>query len=153
MAIRTIRKLGDPILRKKVKSVADFSRAQDLLTDMADSMQHNNGVGLAAPQIGLDLALVVIKLSQDFPVLELVNPRIVSCSGESIEVEGCLSIPGVYGEVKRCSEVEVQYQDRTGAKKVLRASGFLATALQHELDHLQGVLFIDKVIKYVSEEE
>lgn len=153
MAVRTVRKLGDPILRTSAKEVTDFSQVADLLGDMADSMVHYNGVGLAAPQIGISQALVVIKLGEDFPVLELVNPKITSSSGEEIDVEGCLSIPEVYGEVKRCTHVEVRYQDRTGKEKVLRASGYLARALQHELDHLQGVLFIDKAIKFVSEEE
>jgi len=154
MAIRNIRKLGDPILRARAKKVINFDKEiTNYLEDMADSMEHYSGVGLAGPQIGIDQALVVVKLGEEFPLLELVNPEIVSCSGEEIEAEGCLSIPGVYGEVKRSAEVEVIYQDRTGKKKSLRGSGFLARALQHEVDHLEGILFIDKVIKYITEEE
>ncbi|NLO88045.1 MAG: peptide deformylase [Firmicutes bacterium] len=154
MTVRNIRKLGDPVLRAKAKEVTEFDeKIHGYLQDMAETMAHYSGVGLAAPQIGLDLAMVVIKLGEDFPLLELINPRIVESSGEDIAVEGCLSIPGVHGEVKRSAEVEVQFQDRMGRKKTMRASGFLARAVQHELDHLQGVLFIDKVIRYVTEED
>ena len=154
MAIRQMRKLGDPVLRSKAKPVCDIdSETVKILEDMADSMEHYRGVGLAAPQIGLDIALVVVKLAEEFPLIELINPEMVSCSGEEIDVEGCLSVPGVYGEVKRCTEVIVRYNDRQGSSKQLKATGFLARALQHELDHLDGVLFIDKVINYVSEEE
>lgn len=154
MAVKDIRKLGDPILRTKVRGVKDFGAGLvKNLVDMADSMEHNSGVGLAGPQIGLGLALVVIKLGEGLPLLELVNPRIVSCSGEETKIEGCLSVPGIYGEVPRYTEAEVHYQDRKGRNKVIQASGYLARALQHELDHLEGVLFIDKVTKYITEEE
>jgi peptide deformylase len=154
VAVRNIRKLGDPILRTKAKAVTAFdAELAKILEDMAETMEHNSGVGLAGPQIGLDLALVVIKLGEEFPLLELVNPRIVRCSGEEVEAEGCLSVPGVYGEVPRFSQVEVHFQDRAGRKKKLEASGYLARALQHELDHLQGILFIDKVTKYIDEGE
>lgn len=155
MAVRNIRKLGDPGLRSKAKPVQNIDlETVSILKDMAASMEHYGGVGLAAPQIGLGLALVVIKLSAEFPLLELINPEIIGRSEEeTIAVEGCLSIPGIFGEVKRFEQVEVRYQDRKGKWKKMRASGFLARALQHELDHLQGVLFVDKVIKYVSEED
>lgn|SRR5690554_586350 len=153
MAVIEVRKLGDPVLRRKAEPVQKFDKElATLLEDMADSMQEYGGVGLAAPQIGLSRAVVVIKLGEDFPLLELINPEIIARSGEDTDVEGCLSIPGTYGEVQRSAEVEVKYQDRHGRKKIIRGSGYLARALQHELDHLQGILFIDKVIKYVQEE-
>ena len=153
MTVRNIRKLGDPVLRAKAKEVTEFDeKIHGYLQDMAETMAIIPGL-VWQPQIGLDLAMVVIKLGEDFPLLELINPRIVESSGEDIAVEGCLSIPGVHGEVKRSAEVEVQFQDRMGRKKTMRASGFLARAVQHELDHLQGVLFIDKVIRYVTEED
>lgn len=154
MAILNMRKLGDPILRTKAKSVKDFNEETvKILEDMAESMGHYDGIGLAAPQVGINLAMVVIKLGNDFPLLELINPEIMTCTGEEIDVEGCLSVPGVYGEVKRCTQVEVKYQDRAGKSKQFRAGGLLARAVQHELDHLEGVLFVDKVINYVSEGE
>lgn len=153
MAVRNIRKLGDPILRAKAKEVTAFDSDLAMnLKDMADSMEHYSGVGLAGPQIGLGQALVVIKLGEDFPLLELINPRIVSSSGEEVTAEGCLSIPGVFGEVPRCTEVEVHFLDRTGSNKVVQATGTLARALQHEVDHLEGVLFIDKVTRYLDDE-
>jgi peptide deformylase len=120
---------------------------------MADSMEQYRGIGLAAPQIGVSLALVVVKLAEDLPLIELINPETVSCSGEEVDVEGCLSVSGIFGEVKRCTEVTGRYQDRTGEQKELKTSGLFARALQHEIDHLEGVLFIDKVINYVAEEE
>lgn len=154
MAVKNIRKLGDPVLRSKASPVTDFNEETDkILDDMADSLDFHKGVGLAAPQVGICYALVVVKLGDEFPLIEMVNPEIVSSFGEEIGVEGCLSIPGVYGEVNRSAKVEVRYQDRTGRRKVMRAAGFMARAIQHELDHLDGVLFIDKVIRYVSEEE
>lgn len=153
MTVRNIRKLGDPILRIKSQEVTAFdSNLADFLEDMADSMEHYSGVGLAGPQIGLSQALVVIKLGEEFPLLELINPRLVNCSGEEVAAEGCLSIPGIFGEVPRCTEVEVHFQDRIGSNKVMRASGHLARALQHEVDHLEGILFVDKVTRYIDNE-
>jgi peptide deformylase len=154
MSVRPMRKLGDPVLRIKAKPVCDLDAdTVKILDDMADSMEQYRGIGLAAPQIGVSLALVVVKLAEDLPLIELINPETVSCSGEEVDVEGCLSVPGIFGEVKRCTEVTVRYQDRTGEQKELKTSGLFARALQHEIDHLEGVLFIDKVINYVAEEE
>lgn len=154
MAIRGIRKLGDPVLRQSTEPIKRFNRELEaILEDMTETMEHYNGVGLAAPQVGLSLALVVIKPGEDFPVLEFVNPKILSASGQGKEIEGCLSCPGVFGEVERASEVTLAYQDRRGKRKSLNASGFLARIIQHELDHLAGTLFIDKASSFVSEGE
>jgi peptide deformylase len=153
MALREIRKLGDPILRQKAVSLRDFKKAGPILEDMAQTMEHYRGVGLAAPQIGLGLALVTIRPAEELPVLELVNPRILKKKGEELEVEGCLSCPGTFGQVPRATEVELQYQDRRGRRKTLNATGFLARVIQHELDHLEGILFLDKASSLVDEEE
>src|SRR5690606_39046442 len=113
MTVRNIRKLGDPVLRAKAKEVTEFDeKIHGYLQDMAETMAHYSGVGLAAPQIGLDLAMVVIKLGEDFPLLELINPRIVESSGEYLSVEGCLSILRVHSEYKRSAEEEVVLLDR-----------------------------------------
>jgi len=154
MAVREIRKFGDPVLRLSVQPVKEFNaKTVTILEDMAETMEHYKGVGLAAPQIGLNLSLVVIKPGEDFPVFEFINPRITSCAGEEVDVEGCLSVPGTFGEVPRCTEVELEYRDRKGRRKTLKTSGFFARIIQHELDHLSGTLFVDKVINFVSQEE
>lgn len=153
MTVRSIRKLGDPILRNKAKEVTAFDATLAIiLEDMAESMEHYSGVGLAGPQIGLNQAVVVVKLGEEFPLIELINPQIVSFSGEEVAAEGCLSIPGVYGEVPRAAEVEVHFQTRAGSNKIIKATGYLARTLQHEVDHLEGILFIDKVTKYINDE-
>lgn len=154
MAIKDIRKLGDPVLRQKTHLVGKFSgETNRILKDMAETMEHYKGVGLAAPQIGLNLAIVVIKPGEDFPVFEFINPKIVNCSGQELDVEGCLSCPGVFGEVSRCTEVQLEYQDRKGRHKNLDASGFFARIIQHELDHLAGVLFVDKATDFFTGED
>jgi peptide deformylase len=154
MAFRKIRTIGDPVLRKQAQQVKRFDAGiVRLLEDMAETMEHYKGVGLAAPQIGLSLAIVVVRPEEDFPVFEFLNPEIISCTGEETDSEGCLSCPGTYGQVSRCTEVRLKYQDRRGATKFLNASGYFARILQHELDHLSGVLFVDKASDIVNGEE
>jgi peptide deformylase len=146
MSVRKIVELGDPVLRKKCRPVPVVNRSiQKLLDDMAESMYAANGVGLAAPQVGISKRVVVVDVGDG--LWELVNPEIVYSEGEEIGVEGCLSIPGVAGEVKRAYKVRVRGLDRKGNIKVISAEGLGARALQHELDHLDGILFIDKSIK------
>ncbi len=152
MAVRNIRKDGDEILRKISKEVDVVNdRIRDLLKDMAETMYKANGVGLAAPQIGILKRLVVIDIGDG--LIELVNPKIVSQSGEQIEIEGCLSIPGVAGEVKRPEKVTVEALDANGDKIVVEGEGLLAIALCHETDHLDGILFKDKAIKIIDNNE
>lgn len=154
MAVLRMRKLGDPLLREKAKEVKKITpELKALFADMADSMAHYNGIGLAGPQVGIDWRLVVVKLDQDFPLLELINPVLISCEGSEVGVEGCLSVPGIYGEVERCTQVVVEFTDLMGKQRRINAGGLLARALQHELDHLDGVLFVDKVSNYITGEE
>lgn len=153
MAVRTICKLGNPVLRQEAKPVEKYDSLAVLLDDMAETMDQYNGLGLAAPQVGKSEAVVVIRLGPEFPLMELINPRIEECSGAEIGVEGCLSVPGIFGEVERCTEVTVQYRDRRGKKHTISASQLLARVMQHEIDHLNGILFIDKAINYVNQEE
>jgi len=151
MALRRIRKEGEEILRKKSKEVTVIDdRILTLLDDMAETMYENNGVGLAAPQVGVLKRVVVIDVENGKNLLKLINPRIISEEGELCEAEGCLSIPGVYGEVKRPRKVVVEALNEKGEKVVITGEGLLAKALCHEIDHLDGILFIDKVIRYID---
>lgn len=152
MAVREIRKDGDEVLTKKSREVeAVNGKIIQLLDDMAETMYKAEGVGLAAPQVGVLKRIAIVDTGDG--LIELINPVIKSESGEQLYVEGCLSIPGVYGEVKRPDHVVVEALDRRGEKKVIEGSGLLAVALCHEIDHLDGVLFTDKVIRFVDEEE
>lgn len=149
MAVRVIRKADDDILRKKSKPVEKIDgRILTLLDDMAETMYKADGVGLAAPQVGVLRRLVVIDVGDG--LIKLINPEIISYSGEQIDVEGCLSVPDVHGEVKRPDSVIVRALDERGRKIELSGSGLLARAFCHEIDHLNGVLFIDKVIRFVE---
>ena len=133
MAIRNVLKMGDPILNKKSKQVVDFNdRLHTLLGDMADTMYPEDGVGLAAPQVGVGL-------------IELVNPVIVESSGQQTDLEGCLSVVDYVGEVTRPNYVRIKAQDRYGKEIELEGHGFLARAFCHELDHMEGILFVEKV--------
>ncbi|WP_427338546.1 peptide deformylase [Caloranaerobacter sp. DY30410] len=145
MAIRQLRYIGDPILRKKSREVTKIDdRIKILLDDMLETMYKNEGVGLAAPQVGILKRVVVIDIGKG--PIKLINPEIISMEGEVIDVEGCLSVPGESGEVKRPSKVKVKYLDENGKELVIEGTGLLARALCHEIDHLNGILFVDKVI-------
>jgi len=152
MAIRNIVKEGDEVLRKKSKEVTKIDdKILTLLKDMAETMYKVGGVGLAAPQVGILKRVVVIDTGEG--LLELINPVITSAKGEQVEVEGCLSIPGVYAEVKRPSEVEVVALNAKGEKITIKGKELLAVALCHEIDHLDGILFKDKAIRFLDEDE
>lgn len=145
MAVRTIRKDGDEILRKisrKVEVIDD--RILTLLDDMKDTMKKAEGVGLAAPQVGVLRRVVVIDIGEG--LIELINPVIVYESGEQFEMEGCLSIPGIKGKVKRPEKVIVRAQNRKGETFEMTGTELLAIAFCHEIDHLNGILFTDKAI-------
>lgn len=152
MALRNIVKDGDEVLRKVSKEVDVInSKIVTLLDDMAETMYKEDGVGLAAPQIGVLKRIVVIDAGEG--LIELINPKIVAAEGEQVEVEGCLSIPGVYGEVKRPAKVTVEALNRKGEKIVLKGEELLARAFCHEIDHLDGILFKDKVIRFLDKSE
>ncbi|WP_017814692.1 peptide deformylase [Paenibacillus shenyangensis] len=144
MAIRIIVKEPDEVLHKKAKEVTKITpNVQKLLTDMADTMYDADGVGLAAPQVGILKRAIVVDVGDEHGLIELINPEIVDSSGEQLGSEGCLSIPALNGEVRRAMEVTVKGLDRNGKEITITGSELLARALQHEIDHLNGVLFTD----------
>ncbi|MEW4370493.1 peptide deformylase [Paenibacillus kandeliae] len=144
MAIRIIVKEPDEVLHKKAKEVTKITpNVQKLLTDMAETMYDADGVGLAAPQVGILKRVIVVDVGDDNGLIELINPEIVSSSGEQLGSEGCLSIPALNGEVRRAMEVTVKGLDRDGKEITITGTELLARALQHEIDHLNGVLFTD----------
>lgn len=149
MAVYRIIEVGDPVLREKARPVPEInSSILKLLDNMADTLYAAKGAGLAAPQIGVSKRVIVVDCGEG--LWEVVNPEIISLQGEDIGVEGCLSIPGVAGEVKRAAQVVVKGWDRRGQEIQIRASGYGARAFQHETDHLDGILFIDKANKIVN---
>jgi peptide deformylase len=152
MAIRDIRTYPDPVLRNKTARVEKIDNSLDrLIEDMIATMHAAPGVGLAANQVGVPLQVAVIDLSnreddgQRHPLLVIINPEILSQEGSVVEEEGCLSIPDYAEKVKRAKKVKVRAQDRTGKPFELEADGLLAKALQHEIDHLNGLLFVDRL--------
>lgn len=147
MAVRIVREEGDEILRKKSREVEQVDdRIRDLLNDMVDTMHKYNGVGLSAVQVGILKRLVVIDLYDDKGPIKLVNPVILKTKGEQEVEEGCLSFPNKYAKMIRPAEVVAEALDENGKKIKIKAKGLLAQAICHELDHLDGVLFIDKMI-------
>ena len=152
MAIRKILKIGDETLRKHARPVAEVDRrTKQLLDDMAETMYAADGAGLAAPQVGILRRVVVIDVGEG--LIELVNPEIVASEGEQHQAEGCLSVPGKRGVVARPAKVTVRALNRRGKPVEIVGEGFLATALCHEIDHLDGVLYVDKLIEELPEED
>jgi peptide deformylase len=143
LAIMQIRKAGDKVLKEKADAVSHVDKKiRKLLDDMAQTMYNADGVGLAAPQVGVSLRVIVIDVDDE--LIELINPVIVRSEGCELGNEGCLSIPGVFGEVERFSEVTVTGLNRFGKNVSITGTGLLSRALQHEIDHLDGILFIEK---------
>ncbi|MFC4100990.1 peptide deformylase [Paenibacillus xanthanilyticus] len=144
MAIRIIVKDPDPVLRERAIEVTKFnSNLHKLLDDMALTMYDAEGVGLAAPQVGISKRVIVVDVGDENGLIEMVNPEIVERSGEQLGPEGCLSIPNLNGEVRRSQRIKLKGQDRNGNPFELVADDYLARAFQHEVDHLNGVLFTD----------
>ncbi|WP_040204920.1 peptide deformylase [Neobacillus jeddahensis] len=154
MAIRKIVIHPAEILEQSCKAVVKFDKKlAKILDDMYDTMIEFDGVGLAAPQIGLDARIAIVDIDDELGTIEMINPRILEISGEQTGPEGCLSFPGLFGEVTRPIYVKIEAFDRKGRKYTLEAEDFLARAIQHELDHLDGVLFTTKVSRYLTEDE
>ena len=152
MAIRNIVKTGDPVLTKVCRPVERFdAKLHQLLDDMYETMLEANGVGLAAPQVGLLRRLCIIDVG-DGPI-ELINPEIIETSGSQNDAEGCLSFPGEFGMVERPNYVKVRAQDRNGEWYEMEGEELLARAFCHEIDHLDGVLFVTKVSRMLDPEE
>ena len=159
MAIRTILTKEDPALSKKCRVVTDFNtRLHQLLDDLGDTLLESGGVGLAAPQVGiLRRAVVVLETNvgedEDEILYELVNPEIIETSGEQTGPEGCLSVPGVFGEVTRPDYVKVRAQDRDGETFEVEGYGLTARCFCHEIEHLDGHLFLEKATRILDPEE
>ncbi|GAK39800.1 peptide deformylase [Paenibacillus urinalis] len=144
MSIRLIVKEPDEVLHKVAKEVTKITpNVQKLLDDMAETMYDADGVGLAAPQVGILKRLIVVDVGDDHGLIKMINPEIVSSEGEQFGPEGCLSIPGYNGDVRRAETVTVKGLDRDGKEFTVTGSGLFARAFQHEIDHLNGVLFTD----------
>ena len=145
MAVFPIARYPDAVLRQKAKRVSNINGSiQRLIDDMVDTMHEIEGVGLAAPQIGVSLRVIVIELPGE-ETLTLVNPQIVRRSGERSVEEGCLSVPGYRGEIERSLRVIVKGLDRSGKEVRIRGESLLSQALEHEIDHLNGILYIDRL--------
>ena len=153
MAKLKIVKMGDPVLRKVCRPVDKITpRILTLLDDMTETMRAANGAGLAAPQVGVLRRVVVIE-TEEGQLLELINPKIVAYAGEQEEVEGCLSIPGRWGITHRPKHVTVRALNRDGEEIEITGSDLLARAFCHELDHLDGKLYIDNAVRMLEEDE
>ena len=153
MAKLQIRRVGDEVLRKTCRPVEEITpRTLTLLDDMVETMRAANGVGLAAPQVGILRRIVVIEVEEG-KVIELINPKIIATAGTQEGAEGCLSIPGRSGIVKRPRHVTVRATNRQGETFEMSGSDFLARAFCHELDHLDGHLYIDRAERMLDEEE
>jgi len=155
MALREIVTIPEPVLRKKARKVTDFGpELQSLIDDMVETMRQAPGVGLAAPQVASPLRVIVIEFgdedNEEVPpkLLAMVNPEIVRVSDETVVgTEGCLSIPGFVGDVERLEQITVKGQNRLGKPIRVKAGGWLARIFQHEIDHLNGVLFTDRALR------
>ncbi|MBN1374639.1 MAG: peptide deformylase [Dehalococcoidia bacterium] len=143
MSVLEIKINPDPVLRKKAKKITSFDASvQRLIDDMIETMDKSSGVGLAANQIGVPLRVVVIRIP-DQDVITLVNPEIIEKNGERLVIEGCLSVPGYQAEIKRAESVRIKAKDRHGKLFRKKGTGLLSQAFEHEIDHLNGILYID----------
>ncbi|WP_019851054.1 peptide deformylase [Desulfitobacterium sp. PCE1] len=146
MAIYQVVEIGSEVLREKAVPVKEITpNIEKLLDNMLETLYDANGVGLAAPQVGVSKRVVVIDVGEG--PMELINPVIIEKEGEDLDDEGCLSIPGVTGQVARAAKVKVEALNRKGELQVIEGEGLLARCLQHEIDHLEGILFVDKAKK------
>ena len=154
MALRKIREIGDPCLKKVCREVDKFdSRLHTLLDDMAETLTEANGVGLAAPQVGiLRRAVIIDRGEENGGIIELINPVVTKTEGSVVDIEGCLSVPGKAGEVERPEKATVRAFDRNGNPIEYTGEGLMARCICHECDHLDGILYVEKVIKFIEED-
>jgi peptide deformylase len=146
MAVLKVRKYGDPVLRRRADEVGPITpEVRRTVEDMVETMYDEVGIGLAAPQVGIPLRLLVVTDDESRAARALVNPAIVESTGQVTAEEGCLSIPGIFAQVTRAAQVTVTARDLEGQPVTIEAEGLLARVLQHEIDHLDGVLFIDRL--------
>lgn len=154
MSIKEVVKHPSMVLTEKCKEVTVINEEIiTLLDDLYDTMVEYDGVGIAAPQINVPLRVAIVELGEEREILEMINPTVLDTNGAEIDIEGCLSFPGLYGEVERPTYVKIEANDREGQVYELEASGFDARAILHEIDHLDGVLFDSKIIRVITEEE
>ncbi len=154
MATRNIVKRGEDVLAKKCRDVTNFDdRLWTLLDDMYETMKAANGVGLAGPQVGILRRVVVIDVGDENGKIELINPVVTMMKGKQHELEGCLSVPGLWGYVERPAKVRVKAQNRYGKEFEIEGEELLAIALCHEIDHLNGILFVDKADQLLTQEQ
>ncbi|MBE3580771.1 MAG: peptide deformylase [Thermoanaerobacteraceae bacterium] len=152
MAVYKIVTLGEPVLREKAQPVTKITpNLLRLIDNMAETMYFAPGVGLAAPQIGVSKRVIVVDVGDG--LVELINPEIIAAEGTEVGIEGCLSVPGVQGEVPRAARVVVRGLDRYGRGREYNARGLFARALQHEIDHLDGILFIDRALRLFKDDQ
>lgn len=154
MAIRNIVKHPSDILEQKCLPITAFDKnLAVLLDDMHETMVENDGVGIAAPQVGVAVRAAIVDFAEGQEPIEMINPELVLFEGTDTDVEGCLSFPGIFGEVERHDHIKIKAQERDGTWYELEAEGYEARAILHEMDHLDGVLFTTKITKYVTQEE
>lgn len=154
MAIRKIIEHPNEILETKCKTVTTFDKNLGiLLDDMHETMIEADGVGIAAPQVGIGLRVAIVDFREGQDRIEMINPELALFEGAETDIEGCLSFPGIYGEVERYDHIKIKAQERDGSWYELEAEGYEARAILHEMDHLDGILFTSKITKYISQEE
>ncbi|PUU88630.1 MULTISPECIES: peptide deformylase [Halanaerobium] len=147
MSLLKVREIGDPVLRSKAKEIDGVNKKTlTLIDNMFDTMYEEDGVGLAAPQVGILKRIAVVDIREGNKIT-LINPEIIEEEGKAIMEEGCLSIPGETGDVIRAEKIKVRTLNKEGKEIEFEAEGFEARAIQHEIDHLDGVLFVDKIVK------
>lgn len=155
MAKRQVRLEGDPILRKKSREVTKIDdRILELINDMEETLYEEDGLGLAAPQVGVLRKVVLIDMRDDNGLIKMINPTITKKSDNlQINIEGCLSVPDKSGYVERPEDLTVEYLDENGEKVVMSCEGYTAVCVCHELDHLEGILYIDKLVEVEESDE
>ena len=154
MSIRKVIKHPNEVLETKCLPVTTFDKNLGiLLDDMHETMVESDGVGIAAPQVGVAVRAAIVDFQEGQEPIELINPELVLFEGADTDIEGCLSFPGIFGEFERWDHIKIKSQERDGSWYELEAEGFEARAIQHEMDHLDGILFTSKITKYVTQEE